>query len=202
MPSQQSLPFGGELLPGDGSAILYPEFLADDEANSIINELISTNSWEQQTLHMYGNIVDEPRLSTWHSSGQNYTYSGQTRIAQPWTTTLDGIRERCESQTNHTFNGVLVNFYRDGNDHLGWHSDDELVNGPEPLIASISLGAERRFDLRHRESREMVSINLGHGSLLVMSGLSQKCWEHRIPKMPRLADPRVNLTFRRLIPGV
>lgn len=201
MPSQQSFPFGGELLPGDGSAILYPEFLVASEADVILQELITTNSWEQQTLHMYGNNVDEPRLSTWHSTGQSYTYSGKTRIAQPWTPTLTTIRERCESHTNHTFNGVLINFYRNGEDHLGWHSDDELVNGSEPLIASISLGAERRFDLRHRESRELVSIHLSHGSLLVMSGLSQKCWEHRIPKMPRMEDPRVNLTFRRLIPN-
>lgn len=200
MPSQQSLPFGGELLPGDGSAILYPEFLATSEADAILQELMTTNLWEQQTLHMYGKNIDEPRLSTWHSTGQSYSYSGQTRIAQPWTTTLNVIRERCESHTNHTFNGVLVNLYRDGNDHLGWHSDDELVNGPEPLIASISLGAERRFDLRHRETGEVVTTRLGHGSLLVMSGLSQKCWDHRIPKMPRLTDPRVNLTYRRLIP--
>ncbi len=200
MPSQQSFPFGGELLPGDGSAILYPEFLVASEADAILQELITTNSWEQQSLHMYGKSVNEPRLSTWHSTGQSYSYSGQTRIAQPWTPTLTTIRARCESHTNHTFNGVLVNFYRNGNDHLGWHSDNELVNGPEPLIASISLGAERRFDLRHRETGEVVTAHLGHGSLLVMSGLSQKCWDHRIPKMPRLTDPRVNLTYRRLIP--
>ena len=202
MPSQQSLPFGGELLPNDGSAILYPEFIASEEADAILNELIFTNSWEQQTLYMYGNNVDEPRLSTWHSNGQSYMYSGKTRTAQPWTPTLDMIREQCEAHTNHTFNGVLVNFYRNGDDHLGWHSDDELVNGPEPLIASISLGAERRFDLRHRDTGDVVSARLGHGSLLVMSGLSQKCWDHRIPKMPRVEDPRVNLTFRRLIPGI
>jgi alkylated DNA repair dioxygenase AlkB len=200
MPSPQSFPFGGELLPSDGSAILYPYFLDSTSADSILKELISSNSWEQQELLMYGKIVEEPRLSTWHSTGQTYTYSGRARSAQPWSHTLQALREQCEAHTAHTFNGVLLNFYRDGHDHLGWHSDDELVNGPEPLIASISLGAERRFDLRHRESGETVSAMLGHGSLLVMSGLSQKCWEHRIPKMPRFTDPRVNLTFRRLVP--
>lgn len=200
MPSQQSFPFGGELLPSDGSAILYPEFLESSYAESVFHELVSTNSWEQQELLMYGKIVEEPRLSTWNSSGQTYTYSGRPRIAHPWSPTLLAIRERCEEETQHTFNGVLLNYYRDGNDHLGWHSDDELVNGPEPLIASISLGAERRFDMRHRETGETVSAMLGHGSLLVMSGLSQKCWDHRIPKAPRLSDPRLNLTFRRLVP--
>lgn len=200
MPNQQSFPFGGELLSGDGSAILYPEFLESTYADDLLHHIIRDNQWEQQTLLMYGKFVEEPRLSTWHSDGQIYSYSGRPRHPQPWTPELISLREKCEQHTNHTFNGVLVNFYRDGNDHLGWHSDDELVNGPEPLIASLSLGTERRFDMRHRESGEVVSTMLSHGSLLVMSGLSQRCWEHRVPKMSRLVDPRVNLTFRRLLP--
>ena len=197
---QQSFPFGGELLSGDGSALLIPEFLSEEIADRALTELLQSDSWEQQTLLMYGSFVDEPRLSTWHSDGQTYAYSGRARTAQPWTPLLQNIRLLCEKETKHTFNGVLVNYYRNGDDHLGWHSDDELINGSEPLIASISLGAERRFDMRHRESGEIVSTPLRHGSLLVMSGLSQRCWEHRIPKIPRLADARVNLTFRRLLP--
>jgi len=196
---QQSFPFGGELLSGDGSALLFPEFLSDADADLALEELVHSNSWEQQTLLMYGSLVEEPRLSTWHSDGQTYTYSGRARSAMPWTPLLHSIREQCERETSHTFNGVLVNYYRNGDDHLGWHSDDELINGSEPLIASISLGAERRFDMRHRHTGELVSTPLRHGSLLVMSGLSQRCWEHRIPKVPRLADARVNLTFRRLL---
>jgi alkylated DNA repair dioxygenase AlkB len=199
MPNQQSFPFGGEILSGDGSAILYPEFLESTLADEILEEIIATNSWEQQTLLMYGKMVEEPRLSTWHSDGQSYAYSGKPRHAQPWTDTLRLLREKCEQHTDHTFNGVLVNYYRNGDDHLGWHSDDELVNGPEPLIASISLGAERRFDMRHRETGDLATTMLSHGSLLVMSGLSQRCWEHRVPKMSNLIGPRVNLTFRRLV---
>jgi alkylated DNA repair dioxygenase AlkB len=150
---------------------------------------------------MFGKSVTEPRLSTWHADpGLNYTYSGLERIAQPWTTQLLHVRQLCEIVTSHTFNGVLVNLYRNGSDHLGWHSDDEKVNGPEPIIASISLGAERRFDFRHRDTKEVVSTKLPHGSLLVMSGLSQKCWVHRLPKTPRLETPRINLTFRHLFP--
>ena len=200
MASQQSFPFGGEILPSDGSAILYPEFLSNDEADTFLQELATANTWERQELMMFGKLVIEPRLSSWHSSGQTYTYSGRPRIAQPWSPTLQSLREKSETHTQHSFNGVLLNLYRDGRDYMGWHSDDELVNGPEPLIASISLGAERRFDMRHRETGETVSAMLNHGSLLVMSGLSQKCWKHRIPKMPRSTDPRVNLTFRRLLP--
>ena len=196
---QQSFPFGGELLSGDGSALLIPEFLSEEQSDFALSELVHTNLWEQQSLLMFGKIVDEPRLSTWHSDGQSYTYSGRMRSAQPWTPLLNSIRMQCEARTQHSFNGVLVNFYRDGNDHLGWHSDDELINGSEPLIASISLGTERRFDMRHRETGEGVSTHLSHGSLLVMSGLSQRCWEHRVPKMPRVSGARVNLTFRRLL---
>jgi alkylated DNA repair dioxygenase AlkB len=199
MPNQQSFPFGGEILSGDGSAILYPEFLESTLADEILEEIITTNNWEQQTLLMFGKMVEEPRLSTWHSDGQSYAYSGKPRQAQPWTGTLRMLREQCEQHTDHTFNGVLVNYYRNGDDHLGWHSDDELVNGPEPVIASISLGAERRFDMRHRETGVLATTMLSHGSLLVMSGLSQRCWEHRVPKMSNLIGPRVNFTFRRLV---
>jgi alkylated DNA repair dioxygenase AlkB len=200
MASQQSFPFGGELLPRDGSAILYPEFLSVSEADTFLQELATAKTWEKQELMMFGKRVDEPRLSSWHSSGQTYTYSGRPRIAQPWSPTLQSLRDKCEAHTQHSFNGVLLNLYRDGKDYMGWHSDDELVNGPEPLIASISLGTERRFDMRHRETGETVSAMLNHGSLLVMSGLSQKCWKHRIPKTSGCTDPRVNLTFRHLLP--
>lgn len=95
-----------------------------------------------------------------------------------------------------------MNLYRSGADHLSWHADNEASNGPEPVIASISLGAERKFELRHNESGEVIDVMLSHGSLLVMSGLSQKCWMHRIPKAPRLEEPRINLTYRHVFENV
>ena len=202
MPSPQSLPFGGELLPTDGSALFIPEFLTPQDADNAFEELLSTTPWEQRQLYMYGKFVDEPRRSTWHSDGVTYTYSGITRTPTPWTPTLLGIKSMCETQTDHVFNAVLVNLYRNGNDHLSWHADDEASNGPEPVIASISLGAERKFELRHNETGEVVDVMLSHGSLLVMSGLSQKCWMHRIPKAPRLQDPRINLTYRHVFTDV
>jgi alkylated DNA repair dioxygenase AlkB len=200
MPNQQSIPFGGELLPTDGSAVLIPGFLTPEASDAILQELLTTEPWESQSLHMYGKMVSEPRLSTWHAEPHvTYTYSGALRTPIPWTPTLLALREACEQQTAHTFNGLLVNQYRNGNDHLGWHADNELSNGPEPLIASLSFGAERRFDLRHRETNQIVSTQLPHGSLLVMSGLSQKCWLHRVAKEPHVRQPRVNLTFRHLV---
>lgn len=199
MPDRELFPVRGELLPNDGSAVVVPDFLDPDAADAALRSLLEETPWEERTLLMWGKPVQEPRLSTWHSDGASYTYSGSERTPSPWTPLLHEIRVLCERATGHTFNGVLVNLYRDGNDHLGWHADDEACNGPEPVIASVSLGAERRFDMRHLGTGQTVSAVLPHGSLLVMSGLSQACWHHRVPKMPRLTTPRVNLTFRRLV---
>ena len=109
---------------------------------------------------------------------------------------LSEIRRRCEVVANSRFNSVLVNFYRDGSAGMGWHSDNEAINGREPTIASVSLGATRRFDLRHRETKQTVKVDLEDGSLLVMSGLSQQCWVHQIAKTAKPVGPRINLTFR------
>ncbi len=199
MPNPQAFTFPGELLPRDGSAILSPDFLEAEIADSLFSTLLASHQWESQSLIMFGKKVDEPRMSTWYADPHlPYTYSGAQRTPHPWTTELNDIRHLCEQHVEHTFNGVLVNLYRTGADHLGWHSDDESVNGPEPIIASISLGAERRFDLRHRDSGERISTMLPHGSLLVMSGRSQSHWVHRIPKSSSLTEPRINLTFRHL----
>lgn len=199
MPRQPSLPFGGEQLPGDGSAVLYPDFLDVATADATFNELLATTPWEQTQLAMFGNIVPEPRQSAWHSDDTTYAYSGVERVAHPMTPLLKHLATLASGMTGTNFNGVLVNHYRDGNDHLGWHADNEIVNGPEPTIASISLGAERRFDFKHNETSEVVKVLLPHGSLLVMSGLSQSCWQHRIPKETHLTLPRINLTFRRVL---
>lgn len=200
MPRQPSLPFGGEQLPSDGSAVLIPDFLDPDTADAAFAELSESTPWEEQHLAMFGNIVPEPRLSSWHSEGIPYSYSGVARTPRPFTPLLASLRDKCSDITAAQFNSVLVNFYRNGNDHLGWHADNEIVNGPEPTIASISLGAERRFDFRHNDTGNLVKVLLPHGSLLIMSGLSQQCWQHRIPKEPSLEGARINLTFRRVLP--
>jgi alkylated DNA repair dioxygenase AlkB len=200
VPSQQSLPFGGEQLPKDGSAVLIPDFLDIESADKAFADLRDTIPWEEQHLAMFGSIVPEPRLSSWHSDNIPYTYSGVTRTPRPFTPLLQELRERCSQISHSSFNSVLVNYYRNGNDHLGWHSDNEIVNGPEPVIASVSLGAERRFDFRHNDTGQVVKVLLPHGSLLVMSGLSQQCWQHRIVKEPNLTGERINLTFRAVLP--
>ena len=179
--------------------MLYPGFLDNETADNAFRELLACTPWEQPQLAMFGNIVTEPRQSAWHSNDTTYAYSGVERTAHPMSPLLLHLASQCTAVTNTAFNGVLVNYYKDGNDHLGWHADNEIVNGPEPTIASISLGAERRFDFRHNESGDVVKVLLPHGSLLVMSGLSQSCWQHRIPKETHLTEPRINLTFRRVL---
>ena len=117
----------------------------------------------------------------------------------PWTTTVSDIRKRVSLTANATFNSVLANLYRNGDDAMGWHSDDEPCNGPEPIIASVSFGATRRFDFRHRVTKQKVSVFLPHGSLLIMAGRSQDQWQHQIARTTRVSEPRINLTFRNVI---
>ena len=199
MPSSSLFPISGELLPGDGSAVLFPDFLCESDADNYFSGLHNNTPWEQNFIRLFGKEVSEPRLSTWHAEADlPYTYSGVPRTPHPWKEPLSSLRAACETHTGHSFNGALLNLYRTGLDAMGWHSDDEAVNGPHPVIASISLGAERRFDFRHKQSREMISAVLPHGSLLVMSGACQTFWLHRIAKTTRQTEPRINVTFRTL----
>ena len=189
-----------QFLPFDGTATLYHDFLDTQFAMRAFNQIRDESQWEQPEITIFGNTVLEPRLSTWHNElGEGYKYSGVMRRAQPFSEMLSEIRDRCAEITNTPFNSALVNFYRNGQDGVGWHSDNEACNGPEPTIASVSLGATRRFDLRHRETGETIKIQLRSGSLLVMAGKSQQCWVHQVAKTKRVQEPRINLTFRRVI---
>ena len=186
-----------QFLPFDGTATLYNDFLDTQFATQAFNQIKDESQWEQPEITIFGNTVLEPRLSTWHNElGEGYKYSGVMRRAQPFSEILSDIRNRCAEVTNTSFNSVLVNFYRDGKDGLGWHSDNEACNGPEPTIASVSLGATRRFDMRHRKTGETIKIQLESGSLLVMAGKSQQYWVHQVAKTKRVNEPRINLTFR------
>lgn len=202
MSDQLSLPIGGEQLPHGGSAILHPSALSASEADAAYDELIEHEPWEENHITMFGRTVAEPRRSVWHADdGLSYTYSSRRRRVIDWSPLLLDLKRRCENLARCEFNGVLVNLYRDGHDHMGWHADDESNLGPTPVIASLSLGVERRFELRHRVTSEVVRFPLGHGSILVMSGECQNQWVHRLPKQSRVVAPRINLTFRHLLWG-
>ena len=186
-----------QLLPFDGSAILHNRFFNENFTREAFEFLRKKTPWEQPEIVMFGKKHKQSCLSTWHSdAGVNYVYSGVERVAHPMNEILSEIRRRCEVAANSKFNSVLVNFYRDGSAGMGWHADNEAINGREPTIASVSLGATRRFDLRHRETKQTVKVDLEDGSLLVMSGLSQQCWVHQIAKTAKPVGPRINLTFR------
>jgi len=186
-----------ELLPFDGSAILFNQFFDEEFTRSVFDYLYNNTAWEQPEIVMFGKKHKQACLSTWHSdAGVNYVYSGVERVAHPMNEVLSEIRRRCETAARAKFNSVLVNLYRDGSVGMGWHADNEAVNGREPTIASVSLGATRRFDLRHRQSKHTVKVDLENGSLLVMSGLSQHCWVHQIAKTAKPVGARINLTFR------
>jgi alkylated DNA repair dioxygenase AlkB len=190
---------GHELLPTDGSAKLYDWVLGDSNPSQVMQELLTSVPWSSQTITMFGKQYVEPRRTAWFGDdGASYTYSGITMAPLAWTPLLTSLRKICEEHSGGSFNSVLLNLYRDGNDKMGWHADDEPELGVEPVIASLSLGVTRRFRFRHRSTKEIVECELATGSLVVMSGLSQKYWVHEVPRQKRITEPRINLTFRKI----
>jgi len=190
------------LLPSDGEAVLYEAWVPAGEADGLMKALVATLDWQQEHARFGAKIVPLPRLTAWYGD-VGYSYSGVTHPPQPWPQPLADLRDRLPSPAGVTSglagwrpNSVLVNLYRDGQDSMGWHSDDEPVLGPLPTIWSISLGATRRFLFRHRQRPERIAVDLGHGSLLVMAGACQCCWQHSLPKTSRPVGARLNLTFR------
>jgi alkylated DNA repair dioxygenase AlkB len=186
-----------ELLPYDFS-VTYKEWaLGDLNSEQLFKQLETQIAWETHQIRMFGKVYDQPRLIAWYGEpNATYSYSGTNMVMNDWTPPLLQLKEICEEESGHRFNSVLLNLYRDGNDKVGWHSDNEPELGSEPTIASLSLGAPRRFKFRHRETKEVVEKILANGSLVIMSGLSQKCWEHEIPRQAGIKGPRINLTFR------
>ncbi|MEM9302799.1 MAG: alpha-ketoglutarate-dependent dioxygenase AlkB [Pseudomonadota bacterium] len=181
----------------DADLLLWPAFASEAEADAWRGALLEEVAWAEERLTMFGREVLSPRLVAWYGdAGAEYTYSGVTHRPHAWTGTLWAIRERVERVAGARFNSVLANLYRHGRDSMGWHSDDEKELGERPVIASVSLGAERRFRLRHRRTKQTHGMDLPHGSLLVMAGETQRCWQHALPKTRRDVGVRVNLTFR------
>lgn len=185
----------------DADVRLLCAFLADEEAGSLFQRLRSEVPWRQDTIKIYGKEHLLPRLQQWFGdAGLNYTWSGIRMAPLPWIPVLSEIRRRAEDAAREQFNTVLLNLYRTGDDTVSWHSDDERALGPTPIIASVSLGAERDFVLRHRgrDDVEEVKIALPNGSLLLMQGKTQAMWKHALPRRRGVTAERINLTFRRV----
>lgn len=188
----QSLP-----LPG-GELSLWSPWLERDEADALLAELQVTIPWEVHRIRIFGREVDSPRRSCWIGDADaTYIYSRTRFEPHPWTSALASLRDRVARACGARFNSVLANLYRNGQDSMGWHSDNEPELGAQPVIASLSLGAVRRFRLKPRAAGgDTVGIELGHGSLLRMAGDTQRLYVHDLPKTSAAVGPRLNLTFR------
>jgi alkylated DNA repair dioxygenase AlkB len=175
----------------------HPNFMESGRATELFAKLCSSIQWNQEEIVLYGKRHPIPRLTAWYGDpGSTYKYSGIDNAPRAWTPELLEILRQLEDATEVAFNSVLLNRYRSGNDSLSWHSDDEPELGPEPFIASLSLGAARAFNIRSKDRQKLFSIRLEHGSLLVMSGQSQSLFQHSVPKEKRITGERINLTFR------
>jgi alkylated DNA repair dioxygenase AlkB len=185
----------------DGEIQFIPRFLPKTRADAYFQWLLDAADWEQHEIRIGGRIVASPRLSAWYGDpGATYRYSGLFLEPRPWLPVIEELKVQVEKASGWLFNSVLLNLYRDGSDSMGWHSDDEPELGQRPVIASISLGATRRFRLRHKKQADLepVVVGLEHGSLLIMKGETQRFWKHQLPKTKRVSRPRINLTFRRI----
>jgi alkylated DNA repair dioxygenase AlkB len=186
----------------DGDARYVADFLTRAESSAYFSALFDRVDWEQHRIRIRGREIASPRLSAWYGDpGAHYRYSGLSLDPRPWLPPLLELKARVEAACDAPFNSVLLNLYRDGADSMGWHSDDEPELGERPVIASLSLGGTRRFRLRHRQRKDLepVVIELGSGSLLIMRGDTQRFWKHQVPKTRRAVEPRINLTFRRIL---
>lgn len=180
----------------------FPDYLPEALATELLNSLNQELNWSQESLVLYGRSIPFPRLMAWYGNeGTSYRFSGKTYHPQPLNAPLKELIDLLQYDFGKPFNAVLANAYRSGSDSMSWHSDDEPELGPEPFIASISLGASRTFRMRQKGDRVSQAWILNHGSLLIMKGRSQQDWEHCIPKTKKTADLRINLTFRFIIPA-
>ncbi|TRW49300.1 alpha-ketoglutarate-dependent dioxygenase AlkB [Aliidiomarina halalkaliphila] len=185
-----------QLTVPDSTIYYLPNWCDTTTADRFFERLKHELPWEQGEVKLFGKSHRIPRLQSWHGDpGVRYTYSNVELQAQGWSPALLELREKLLA-LDLTPNAVLANYYRDGMDSMGWHRDNEKELGARPVIASVSLGAERDFILRHRATQQREVLRLAHGSLLIMAGDTQHYWEHALPKRARVSRPRINLTFR------
>ncbi len=186
------------LLPKNGVLFYQRDFLDVETSTAMFENMLNEIPWQQRSITMFGKTINQPRLISWHAKpGIHYRYSGIDLTPTPWTNDLLDIKNSLESKINHTFNSAFLNLYRHGHDYMGWHRDNEKSLGPQPYIASISLGAERRFKLKHMHEQGLdYELLLHSGSLLIMAGDIQHFWKHCLPKALKVKLPRINITFR------
>ena len=185
----------------EAEVIYYPHFFDKTEADAIYDELLTETPWQQDEITVYGKKHAQPRLTALYGNqGKSYSYSHIKMQPHPWNLLLQKMKTQLGEVTHCSFTSVLLNYYRDGRDSNGWHADNEKELGINPVIASLSFGAERSFQFKHKTDKDQKrSIVLEHGSLLVMAGSTQHFWKHQIPKTDKPIGGRINLTFRKIL---
>lgn len=188
------------LLSRDGGLYYIPNFLSENDANKYYFLLQDDIDWRHDENFIFGKRVITRRKVAWYGDKDyKYTYSNSAKIAHPWTPVLAEIKDNIEHMIEEKFNSCLLNLYHDGTEGMGWHSDDESELKPHGVIASLSLGAERKFELKHKNTLEKVLLTLQHGSLLIMKGEIQSHWQHRLTVSNKVKESRINLTFRTML---
>jgi alkylated DNA repair dioxygenase AlkB len=185
------------ILNKDGTVDYYGKILSSEEANQYYDLLMQNIQWEKDEVIIFGKHITTKRKVAWYGdSGYLYTYSNTTKRALAWMKELSELKQIVEELAGTKFNSCLLNLYHNGNEGMGWHSDDEKPLGKNNIIASLSFGAERKFSFKHKQTKQTVSLVLEHGSLLIMKDATQSNWLHSLPKSKNIIQPRINLTFR------
>ncbi len=188
------------ILPSDGEVYYFGSVLQHQQAEAYLDRLFNTIAWKNDEVIIYGKHIVTARKAAWYGDKRySYTYSNTTKQALAWTPELLELKTLVEKQSQVSFNSCLLNLYHSGAEGMAWHSDNEATLGKNPVIASLSLGAERKFSFKHKATKQTVSIELEHSSLLVMKGATQSHWLHSLPKTVKISEPRINLTFRNII---
>lgn len=188
------------LLPSDGTVNYYGKLFTDVEATSYLESLLETIDWKNDEAVIFGKHIITKRKVAWYGDYNfEYTYAKITKQALIWTPELLKLKTIVETKSREQFNSCLLNLYHSGDEGMAWHSDDEKDLKKNAAIASLTFGAERKFALKHKQTKETVSLMLEHGSLLIMKGTTQTHWLHRLPVTTLISKPRVNLTFRTIV---
>lgn len=187
------------ILPKDGKSFYFGRILNQNEEEKFFEELMEEVSWKHDEVLIFGKKITTARKTAWYGDREfEYTYSKMTKKAKLWIPEMLPLKHKVEEETGLKFNSCLLNLYHSGEEGMSWHSDAEAELGPRPSIASLSLGAQRRFVFKHKVSGEKIELQLEPGSLLLMAGETQKHWLHSLPKSKKITEPRINLTFRNI----